>query len=48
MASVEELKDIDRKIVELGDRLGKRVVATCDVHFMEPEDEIYRLSLIHI
>ncbi len=42
----EELKDINRKIVSLGDKLGKKVVATCDVHFMDPEDEIYRRILM--
>ena len=41
----DALKDINRKIVELGDRLGKPVAATCDVHFMDPEDEIYRRIL---
>ena len=40
------LEDINRKIVELGDKLGKLVVATCDVHFMDPQDEIYRRILM--
>ena len=38
----EDLKSLNRKIVELGERFNKPVVATCDVHFMEPEDEVYR------
>lgn len=40
--SVEDLQDINRKIVELGRQFNKPVVATCDVHFLDPEDEIYR------
>ncbi len=40
------LEDINKKIVEIGDRLGKPVVATCDVHFMDPQDEIYRRILM--
>lgn len=42
VASEEELKDINRKIVKLGEQFNKLVVATCDVHFLDPEDEIYR------
>ena len=42
MASLEELKDINRKIVKLGEEFQKMVVATCDVHFLDPEDEVYR------
>lgn len=40
--SVEDLQNINRKIVELGRQFNKPVVATCDVHFIDPEDEIYR------
>ena len=42
---VEALQDINKKIVALGEKLGKLVVATCDVHFMDPQDEIYRRIL---
>ena len=45
VADKEALKDINRKIVELGEKLNKLVVATCDVHFMDPQDEIYRRIL---
>ena len=45
VADKEALKDINRKIVELGEKLNKPVVATCDVHFMDPQDEVYRRIL---
>ncbi len=40
--TVEDLQEINKKIVSIGEKLEKPVVATCDVHFLNPEDEIYR------
>ena len=46
LSSVEDLKYINRLIIELGKKYGKMTVATCDVHFMNPEDEIFRRILM--
>ena len=40
--SFEELQDINKYICKLGEQFNKLVVATCDVHFLDPEDEVYR------
>ena len=42
----EDLRAFNRRVVELGERLGKPVCATGDVHFMEPTDEVYRHVLL--
>ncbi len=40
--SIEDIQNLNRRVVELGEQFHKPVVATCDVHFLDPEDEVYR------
>lgn len=47
VSSEDELRDINRRIYELGKKLGKLVVATSDAHYLDPEDEIYRRILLN-
>jgi DNA polymerase-3 subunit alpha (Gram-positive type) len=42
VSTVEDLQEINKKIVKLGEQFNKMVVATCDVHFLDPQDEVYR------
>jgi DNA polymerase-3 subunit alpha (Gram-positive type) len=44
--SIEDLKEINRTIYQLGQKLGKKVIAAGDVHFLDPEDSIYRQVLM--
>ncbi len=41
-----QLQEMNRQICELGEKIEKPVIATCDVHFINPEDEIYRRILL--
>ena len=43
---MEELQTIIKSLIEVGDRLGKPVLATGNVHYLEPEDEIYREIIV--
>ena len=43
---MEELQTIIKNLIEVGDRLGKPVLATGNVHYIEPEDEIYREIIV--
>lgn len=46
IADEEGLRELNRRIVALGERYGKPVCATCDAHFLNPEDELYRKILL--
>ena len=43
---IEGLQNINKRIIEIADKLGKLTVATCDVHFIDPEDSIFREILL--
>lgn len=47
VSSIEDIKNFNRKIIELGEIHNKPVVATCDVHFIDPEDSVYREILMY-
>lgn len=47
LRNTEAVRDITRRIVALGEKLDMPVVATCDAHFLEPQDECFRRILMH-
>ncbi len=44
--SDDDIRDLNREIIKLGEQFNKPVVATCDAHFLNPEDEIYRTIIM--
>lgn len=46
--TMEDIMGYNKRIVELGEMFGKPVVATCDVHFLDPEDSIYRAIIMSV
>ena len=42
VSTEEDLKNLNRRILRLGEQFHKPVCATCDVHFLDPDDEVYR------
>ncbi len=44
--TVEDLENVDRQIIHIADKLGKMVVATCDVHFIDPGHAVFREILM--
>ena len=47
LRNIDAVRDITRCIVALGDKLGIPVAATCDAHFLEPQDEVFRRIMMH-
>lgn len=45
--TAEDLRSFNKRIIEIGDELGKMTVATCDVHFLDPDDAVFRSILLH-
>ena len=45
--TVDYLMEVNKRIVDLGEKFNKPVVATCDVHFLNPEDEVYRRIIMY-
>ena len=43
--TVEDLQDLNKKVIELGEKLDKLVIATCDSHYVDKEDKVYRTML---
>ena len=44
--TIEDLENVDRQIIHIADKLGKMVVATCDVHFIDPGNAVFREILM--
>jgi len=44
---MEDIMELNRRVVQLGEQFHKPVAATCDVHFLDPQDEVYRRIIMN-
>ncbi|MCL2486342.1 MAG: PolC-type DNA polymerase III, partial [Oscillospiraceae bacterium] len=47
VTGMDEVREFNKTVARLGDKLGKPVVATCDAHYLDPEQDIFRRILLH-
>ncbi|MEG2360810.1 MAG: PolC-type DNA polymerase III [Christensenella sp.] len=48
LAGTDDIRRLNKRIVEIGKKLNRLVAATCDVHFLEPQDEYFRRIIFQV